>query len=104
MALSSLLTEGEIEEGCDNIEALQWAINTDYFVSPNHTHFDFMTAIRYHVKQSPLRWKTCHVQGHQDDNPFITLDQWAKLNVEVDALAKAYLQVILQERDRDQQQ
>ncbi len=66
----------------------------DYFISPNHTNFDLMTAIRHQVRTIPTMWEARNIFGHQDDNPFHPLDRWAKLNVEVDHLAKAYLHAI----------
>ncbi len=98
------ITDGEIKVGCNNLEAIRRLSDTDYLVSPNHAHFDITTAIHHYVKQSLITWKTRHAWGHQDDNPFSSLDRWAKLNVEVDALAKAYLQVITKETGVHRQQ
>ncbi len=43
-----LITEGEIELGCDNVKALQRAINSEYYMLLIHTHLELTTAIRYH--------------------------------------------------------
>ena len=39
---------------------------------------------------SPIKWTCRHVAGHQDDDGIEVLDRWAKLNIEMDNLAKVY--------------
>jgi hypothetical protein len=42
------------------------------------------------MAESPLQWKTRHIEGHQDDNPQASLDFWAVQNIKVDNLAKIF--------------
>ncbi len=88
------ITKEEMEVRCNHIEALCRAFDLDYCISPNHTHFNLTTAIHYQVWTTLIKWKVRHVRVHQDDNPFQSLNWWAKLNVEVVQLAKAYLHTI----------
>ncbi len=37
--------EGGMEIGGDNVKALQRAIDLDYFISSNHTHFNLTTVL-----------------------------------------------------------
>jgi hypothetical protein len=40
------------------------------------------------IAESPLQWKTRHIEGHQDDNPQASLDFWAVQNIKVDNLTR----------------
>ncbi len=46
------ITDGEIEVGCDNLEAIWRLSDMDYLVSPNHAHFDLTTGICHYVKKA----------------------------------------------------
>ncbi len=48
------LMEGAIEIGCDNIEASKRAVDLEYIISPDYTHFDLTTGIQAQVKTSPM--------------------------------------------------
>ncbi len=43
---------------------------------------------------NPDHMEAGHIKGHQDRNPFKKLDQWTKLNVELNHIAQGYLQEI----------
>ncbi len=58
------ITEGSLKIVCDGIKALQRAVDFQYFISPNHIHFDLTTAIWAQVKSSPMQWKERYVLGH----------------------------------------
>ena len=75
---------------CDEEEALLRCFDPDRLTTERGQHFDLIIGIRKLVQQSPLQWSFKHVYGHQDDNPYATLDRWATLNVEMDLAAKAY--------------
>ncbi len=76
-------------------------MDLEFFINPNHTHFDLTTAICTQVKATPIEWRVWHTKGHQD--PFKKLNWWDKLNIEIDHLAHRYLQE-LQESPRRQYQ
>jgi hypothetical protein len=59
-------------------------------VTTADSHFDLFSATRTALKASPITWTYKHVKGNQDKDPDITLDQWAKLNIQMDSLAKMY--------------
>ena len=42
------------------------------------------------IQKCPVKWSYRHVKGHQDDDGTRKLDRWARLNVEMDNLAKAF--------------
>jgi hypothetical protein len=42
------------------------------------------------IAASPVSWTTRHVLGHQDDDPNVELDWWARRNIEMDNLAKVF--------------
>ena len=45
--------------------------------------------IRFHLSNSPIKWKNKHVKGHQDNGTeYKDLDIISQANVDVDLLAK----------------
>ena len=55
--------------------------------------FDLVKCIRTLSKELPIQIKWKWVEGHQDDHKsWNELDEWARLNVRMDSLAKAYWQ------------
>ncbi len=64
-------------------------VDLNYFISPRHSYYDFMMAIKAFIEKSMIKWMTRHIKGHQNEDPYKVLDRWAKLNVQVDILAKA---------------
>ena len=85
------VTEGSIEVGCDCEKVLSQLFDEQlrYVPSTQQSDFDLRLAIRQKIDQSPIKFRYRHVAGHQDDG-IEDLDRWAKLNVEMDALAKVY--------------
>ncbi len=83
------IQEGKIEIACDDIKELRQVMDLDYFVSQRYAHFDLTMAIWALFKENPLKLRIWHVKGHQDQDPYKVLDQWASLNIEVNLLAHA---------------
>jgi len=46
------------------------------------------------LAQSPVQWHWIHIRGHQDTQATGELDQWAKLNIEMDTQAKVWHQCL----------
>ncbi len=69
---------GVIKLACDNIKALSKRVDLNYFVSPQHSHFDLIQAL---IRKIPMEWTTQHVNGHQDEDPYKAMDQWPALTV-----------------------
>ena len=55
------------------------------------TDKDIRVAIQSKVARSLISWKTHYVKGHQDQNSQ-KLDEWAQLNIAMDAKAKLFLE------------
>jgi hypothetical protein len=93
--LESVCTVHDIQQGAatiglDGQQALIEA-SGDWPLNPSRADFDMLTDIRAKVKRLPItiHWKW--IKGHQDDDvSFDDLDEWAKANVLVDNIAKAY--------------
>ncbi len=47
-------------------------------------------AIQALIRNILQKWMMRHVKGHQDTDPFKILNGWAKHNVKVELIAKAY--------------
>jgi hypothetical protein len=74
------IVHGGIEVGCDGLSALNKAF--DYWpLEPADPYFDMLSSLRTMIAESPLQWKTRHIEGHQDDNPQASLDFWAVQNI-----------------------
>jgi hypothetical protein len=57
-------------------------------------NFDIIAAIKHQWQYSSILWKVRHVKGHQDKHTEINnLDRWSWLNVEMEQLVKAYIDV-----------
>jgi hypothetical protein len=60
-------------------------------LSPDQADFDMLCDIRAKLAISPIIWQWYWVRGHQDKHvPYHRLDFWARTNVEMDTLAKAF--------------
>lgn len=90
LCLEHKVTKGKITIGCDGKEALWQALGNLRPISPRASDFDLVTAIRKKVSRLPITVDMRWIKGHQDSCPgsFATLDLWARLNVEMDLLAK----------------
>jgi hypothetical protein len=84
------VTSGSIESGCNGKVALEQIYPIDEQVDTSGQQFDLISAIRSALRQSPVTWSFRHVKGHQDEDLKVKLDQWARLNIQMDHLAKAY--------------
>jgi hypothetical protein len=89
--ISSLLTIAaaiyrihNIQEGSINDAAGDWSL------SPEHPNFDLIMDISVKIKKLPICVKWKWVEGHQDDDKSLTLDEWAKANIMTDNMAKAF--------------
>ena len=86
------LTSGGITLGCDCLSALTAIFASDWD-SPSQSNFDLIHDIRKYIACSPLQWKWIHIRGHQDNyTPHHALDAFARLNIQMDLLAKHYWQ------------
>jgi len=85
------ISSGVITLACDRLSALQQCEKDTGHIHPDTSCYDLISAIRLLRHCSPLKWTFKHVEGHQDDTKALDkFDQWARLNVEVDELAKAH--------------
>ena len=50
--------------------------------------FDLLAATRSVCRKCPVTLKFLHVKGHQDDNFYADLDEWARLNIDINDGAK----------------
>jgi hypothetical protein len=82
--------EGNVQIGCDGLSALQHAFEREPFLPTDFPDYDLLGAIYHLRKISKVTWSHRHVKGHQDDHS-TELDQWASLNVQMDAQAKSFL-------------
>ncbi len=46
-----------VEIRCLNIEALQCSVDLEYFITPNHSHFNITTGIHIQLKPSLIKGK-----------------------------------------------
>jgi hypothetical protein len=83
------INEGSITLGLDGRQALLAAAG-DWPLNPARPNFDLITDIRAKVKSLPVSVKWKWVEGHQDDDQSSHLDEWAKANILVDNIAKAF--------------
>jgi hypothetical protein len=85
------ISSGAITLACDSLSALQQCETDTGHIHHNKSCYDLISAIRFLRHRSPLMWTFKYVEEYQDDTMALDkLDRWARLNVEVDALAKAH--------------
>ena len=86
------VTSGAIEVGCDSSSALNHVFGSGHYFEAKikQADYDLHSTLWVMLSKSPIKWKCRHVAGHQDDDGIEVLDRWAKLNIEMDSLAKAY--------------
>ena len=86
------IQSGHITLACDNKSAGHMAINWHTHVGPTTNHFDMLNLILCLRRSLPITITFRHVEGHQRKKyPSLPLDGWAKLNEDMDSLAKSYL-------------
>ena len=73
----------------DGLAALQEATWTETSKASLRQHYDLVNQIQNAIRGLPISILTRHVKGHQDATGGL-LDKWEKLNVKMDALAKAF--------------
>ena len=86
------ISAGSLTIGCDNEKCLWMSIDKPGSLSPTSKSFDLLSAIRQKIAALPITIQAHWVKGHQDDysrHPS-RLDLWARLNIEVDSLAKLF--------------
>jgi hypothetical protein len=87
------IQSGSITIACDNISALNNAMQHDHLPSLSQAEYDFIYVIKQKLQMLPISYSVKHVKGHQDNGgPTKRLDRWSLLNIEMDALAKSILE------------
>ncbi len=87
------ISEGSIEVACDGESALNKIFSYMSLLHINDPCYDLLFIAQKLLRRSPLLWPTRHVKGHQDaSKPQDTLDIYARLNIEMDTMAKSFLQ------------
>jgi hypothetical protein len=86
------ITSGAITVGCDGIEALNsgFDVGDENAAKVTAADYDMVSSLRRKVEQCPVEIRPMHVKGHQDDDGVKYLSRYAKMNIKMDALAKAY--------------
>ncbi len=94
LCTSNQITQGSVTIACDCLSAIS-NLSKTYEPGPGQPHHDLLSHIRYLIRSSPVSWTFRHVRGHQDDHsPYLQLDPWEKLNVDMDGLAKSYWETL----------
>ena len=83
------IPHGRIEVACDGKSALYQIFRQDQPTRTNIRHYDIISYCRALIAESKTCWTYRHVKGHQDEFTH-NLDEWERLNVEMDWLAKRY--------------
>jgi len=74
--------------GCDGEGALKRSFATERPATLQDNHWDILTALQQDLRAMPqLRVEWIHVKGHQDDILTTELDEWAQMNIRMDAQA-----------------
>ena len=95
------ITEGNIELGCDGLEAFKVASRYDYDPTTRIKHYDLVSTLHQLIKDSPLTWTFRHVKGHQDNSiTYDQIDEWGRLNIDADRFAKNRLQQAILNHDQ----
>ncbi len=82
---------GQVTIGCDGESALHMASPLSS-CGPKNPCVDFIMAIHKLLHLLPIDIKFRHIKGHQDvHSPVDSLDNWAKLNIQMDSAAKGAL-------------
>ena len=84
------ITEGEVELACDGLQALRYVSRMEVTIEAKAPQFDLLAATRRVFRKCPVTVKFRHIKGHQDDNFYADLDEWARLNIDMDDGAKEH--------------
>ena len=82
---------GLITIACDNMTAGKVSLESQYLHNPTQDHFDILQAIFVIRKSIKCEVRYRYVEGHQRERYGETTDEWAKLNDQMDAMAKAVI-------------
>ena len=61
------IIEAKVTVVCDNISALNQALDTTMLTTSKHPDHDLLFAMRNKMQQSNVQWNYIHVRGHQED-------------------------------------
>jgi len=81
---------GQITIACDGLSALQQA-KSNRPADLAAAHYDLIGAIHQLCVQIPIKVTLVHVKGHQDTGSITALLRLAWMNIEMDGLAKAMI-------------
>ena len=85
------ITEGSLEIGLDGDSAMK-VVFREKNPKPEDPCCDMILDIRRKIRELPIRVTGRHIEGHQDKHKSLhQLDRWAKLNVQMDTIAKDLL-------------
>ena len=89
-----------VEVACDGKSAINQIFNHYTTPKTNMKHYDIISYCRELLTESTTTWTYRHVKGHKDE---LTgdLDEWERLNVEMDFLAKRYWQATRGHEDQE---
>ena len=88
IAQETNITNGSITIGCDNVQAGEHALEWKRFPSPTQDHFDILQQIHILRKRLRIDVRYYYVEGHQLERYGEYGDKWAKINDQMDSLAK----------------
>jgi hypothetical protein len=83
------LEQALLTVACDGESALTRVFDSIRPASTSDSHWDVIALIQQELRDMPtlnLQW--LHVKGHQNDDPFATLDIWARRNILMDRRAR----------------
>jgi hypothetical protein len=86
---------GHVEIACDNISTID-VFQPWYLPDPTRESFDLVNSLWYLIQSSPITFHAVHVKGHQDTLSSAPLTRLQSLNVEADALAVTYRNLLLE--------
>jgi hypothetical protein len=84
------VTKGHATVGLDGEQAMKEAFG-DLPLDPSRPDYDMLQHVRGMILASPLTFTARWIESHQDNSKSAAqLDQWGRLNVECDGLAKGF--------------
>ena len=83
------ITEGSVTIGCDGMNSLRHT-SSNWTPDVSKNDYDLVMAARSLMRKCPVTWNFRHIPGHQDKNRRAVLDDWAKLNIQVNDAAIQY--------------
>lgn len=90
------ITDGDIEIGCDGLQAFRAATRHTWKSTTSISHFDLVTTLHSLIRATPLTITFRHVKGHQDKHKkFKDCDIWEQMNQLTDVHAKQVMKSYL---------